>query len=287
MKKPFIIAEIGCNHMGQVELAKDLITIAKVYCGADSVKFQKRDVETWATRYPELYNAPHPNPVNAYGDTYRAHREALELNLEQNRELKKHCEDIGIVYSTSVWDLVSAQEIASLNPVFIKIPSACNTNFEMLTWLCRNYTGEIHISTGMTLNKELDDIISLFVQEKRNKDLVLYACTSGYPVPFEDVCLLEIKTLQKKYLDSVKDIGFSGHHLGTAVDIAAYTLGASIIERHFTLDKSWKGTDHGASLESEELRRLCQDLSNVHSALQYKEKEVLDIEDVQRKKLKW
>jgi sialic acid synthase len=287
MKKPFIIAEIGCNHMGQLELAKDMISIAKLYCHADAVKFQKRDVETWSAKYPEQYNAPHPNAANAYGDTYKAHRAALELDLNQNRELKEHCEKIGIIYSTSVWDLVSAMEIASLNPVFIKIPSACNTNFEMLTWLCRNYSGEIHISTGMTLSKEIEDIIALFVQEKRNKDLILYACTSGYPVPFKDVCLLEIKTLQDKFQDTVKDIGFSGHHIGTAVDIAAYTLGASIVERHFTLDKNWKGTDHGASLDAEELRRLCSDLADVHAALQYKEKEVLEIEDVQRKKLKW
>lgn len=287
MKKPFIIAEIGCNHMGQMGLAKDLITIAKVYCGANAVKFQKRDVNTWTAKYPELYNAPHPNPVNAYGSTYKAHREALELDLEQNRELKKHCENIGIVYSTSVWDLVSAQQIASLNPVFIKIPSACNTNYEMLTWLCRNYAGEIHISTGMTLNKEIEEMISLFTQEKRNKDLVLYACTSGYPVPFEDVCLLGIKTLQEKYGNSVKDIGFSGHHIGTAVDVAAYTLGTSIIERHFTMDKNWKGTDHSASLEPEELRCLCRNLEDVNATLQFKGKELLDIEAIQRDKLKW
>jgi sialic acid synthase len=287
MKKPFIIAEIGCNHMGQVGLAKDLITIAKIYCGADSVKFQKRDVDTWAAKYPELYNAPHPNPANSYGSTYKAHREALELDLEQNRELMRHCEEIGIVYSTSVWDLVSAKQIASLNPAFIKIPSACNTNFEMLTWLCRNYAGEIHISTGMTLNKEIEDMISLFKQEKRNQDMVLYACTSGYPVPFQDVCLLGIKTLQERYGNSVKEIGFSGHHIGTAVDIAAYTLGAAIIERHFTMDKTWKGTDHSASLEPEELRTLCRNLANVNSALQLKQKELLDIEVVQRDKLKW
>ena len=287
MKKPRVIAEIGCNHKGDLELAKEFIKIAKIYAKADVVKFQKRDVETWAKRFPEQYNAPHPNPANAYGKTYKEHRENLEFNLEQNRILKEYCDEIGIVYSTSVWDMKSAQEIVTLNPELIKIPSACNTNLEMLSWLCDNYDGEIHISTGMTTNKEVDDIIDLFMEKGKNKNLVLYNCTSGYPVPPEDVCLLEIRNLIEKYGDKVKEIGFSGHHIGTAIDIAAYTLGATTIERHFTLDRTWKGTDHAASLEPEGLRRLVRDLDIVHRALTYKNEEVLDIEKVQRKKLKW
>lgn len=287
MKKPRVIAEVGCNHKGDLELAKEFIKIAKIYAKADVVKFQKRDVETWAKRFPEQYNAPHPNPANAYGKTYKEHRENLEFNLEQNRILKEYCDEIGIVYSTSVWDMKSAQEIVTLNPELIKIPSACNTNLEMLSWLCDNYNGEIHISTGMTTNKEVDDIIDLFMEKGKNKNLVLYNCTSGYPVPPEDVCLLEIRNLIEKYGDKVKEIGFSGHHIGTAIDIAAYTLGATTIERHFTLDRTWKGTDHAASLEPEGLRRLVRDLDIVHRALTYKNEEVLDIEKVQRKKLKW
>lgn len=287
MEKPRVIAEIGCNHKGDLELAKEFIKIAKIYAKADVVKFQKRDVETWAKRFPEQYNAPHPNPANAYGKTYKEHRENLEFNLEQNRILKEYCDEIGIVYSTSVWDMKSAQEIVTLNPELIKIPSACNTNLEMLSWLCDNYDGEIHISTGMTTNKEVDDIIDLFMEKGKNKNLVLYNCTSGYPVPPEDVCLLEIRNLIEKYGDKVKEIGFSGHHIGTAIDIAAYTLGATTIERHFTLDRTWKGTDHAASLEPEGLRRLVRDLDIVHRALTYKNEEVLDIEKVQRKKLKW
>ncbi|MBE6719312.1 MAG: N-acetylneuraminate synthase [Ruminococcaceae bacterium] len=287
MKKPRVIAEIGCNHKGDMEIAKKLIDVAKNYCNADVVKFQKRDIQTWVDRYPELYNAPHPNPINAYGHTYREHREALEFTKEQNRELKEYCESIGIVWSTSVWDMVSAQQIADLKPELIKIPSACNTNLEMLEWLCDNYDGEIHISTGMTTGKETDDIVELFERKGRNKDLVLYNCTSGYPVPFKDVCLLEIRNLQEKYGDRVKEIGFSGHHLGIAVDVAAYTLGATTVERHYTLDRTWKGTDHAASLEPEGLRKLVRDLNAVHEALNYKAVEVLDIEEVQRKKLKW
>lgn len=287
MKKPRVIAEIGCNHKGDMEIAKKLIDVAKNYCNADVVKFQKRHIQSWVDRYPDLYNAPHPNPINAYGYTYREHREALEFDKEQNRELKEYSESIGIVWSTSVWDMVSAQEIADLKPELIKIPSACNTNLEMLEWLCDNYDGEIHISTGMTTSKETDDIVELFEKKGRNKDLVLYNCTSGYPVPFKDVCLLEILNLQEKYGDRVKEIGFSGHHLGIAVDVAAYTLGATTVERHYTLDRTWKGTDHAASLEPEGLRKLVRDLNAVHEALTYKEVEVLDIEEVQRKKLKW
>ena len=143
MKKPFVIAEVGCNHKGDLELAKEFIKVAKEFCNVDAVKFQKRDVETWAKRYPKLYNSPHPNPANAYGSTYKEHREALEFSLEQHKILKEYCEQIGVIYSTSVWDMKSAQEIATLNPKFIKIPSACNTNLEMLNWLCDNYDGDI------------------------------------------------------------------------------------------------------------------------------------------------
>lgn len=282
--KPYIIAEIGCNHKGDVVIAKELVKVAKIFCNANAVKFQKRNNRELLTE--EQYNQPHPNPVNSYGNTYGEHREYLEFDLEQHQELKAFCEDIGIDYSTSVWDITSAKEIASLNPTFIKIPSACNNNVKMLEWLCENYKGELHISTGMTSKDEIDDLVSLFKQYKRNKDLVLYNCTSGYPVPFEDVCLLDINLLIKKYKGDVKYIGFSGHHLGIAVDIAAYALGANIIERHYTLDRTWKGTDHAASLEPMGLRKLTRDLNAVYNALKYKSQDILPIEQEQRIKLK-
>lgn len=283
-KKPFVVAEIGCNHKGEMELAKELIKVAKIFCNVDAVKFQKRNNKELLTE--EQYNQPHPNPVNSYGDTYGAHREFLEFDLEQHAELKSYSEEIGVTYSTSVWDLTSAKEIASLKPEFIKIPSACNNNEEMLAWLCKNYNGEIHISTGMTTKEEIDEMVRLFKHYNRNKDLVLYNCTSGYPVPFEDVCLLDINLLINKYGSIVKHIGFSGHHLGIAVDIAAYTLGANIIERHYTLDRTWKGTDHAASLEPMGLRKLSRDLNAVYKSLDYKSQEILPIEQIQRDKLK-
>ena len=283
--KPFIIAEVGCNHMGKMEIAKDLIETAAHFCRVDAIKFQKRNPKELLTE--EQYNAPHPNPENSYGDTYGAHREYLEFDLDQHRQLKKWCEDAGIIYSTSVWDLTSAKEIASLAPRFIKVPSACNTHFEMLNWLCDNFEGEIQLSFGMTTKEEEEEIVRLFEQKNRAKDLILYNCTSGYPVPFKDVCLLEITRMKETYGNRVKAIGFSGHHLGIAVDVAAYTLGAEYIERHYTLDRTWKGTDHAASLEPDGVRKLARNLHAVHEALTYKNEEILPIEQVQREKLKY
>lgn len=284
-KKPRVIAEIGCNHKGDMEIAKELIKVAAIFCNADAVKFQKRNNKELLTK--EQYDAPHPNPSNSYGKTYGLHREFLEFTLDQHRQLKKWCEEFGIEYSTSVWDLTSAMEIASLKPKFIKIPSACNNNFEMLQWLCDNYNGEIQVSLGMTTRDEEEQIVKLFERKNRNEDLVIYGCTSGYPVPFEDICLLEITRLIETYGNRVKEIGFSGHHLGIAVDISAYTLGASVIERHYTLDRTWKGTDHAASLEPDGIRKLKRNLQATCRALSYKKEEILDIEKVQRDKLKY
>ena len=156
----------------------------------------------------------------------------------------------------------------------------------MLEWLCKNFEGDIHVSTGMTTKKEIEDLVCFFESTKKNKNLVLYSCTSGYPVSFKDVCLLEIKYLKDKYYDRIKDIGFSGHHLGIAVDMAAYTLGANWIERHYTLDRTWKGTDHAASLEPEGMRKLVRNLNSVYTSMSYKETEILEIEKFQMMKLK-
>ena len=284
-KKPFIIAEAGCNHMGRMEIANELIVTAALFCKADAIKFQKRCPKELLTL--EQYNAPHPNPANSFGDTYGAHREFLEFDVDQHAQLKAWCEGAGIAYSTSVWDLTSAKEIASLNPQFIKIPSACNTHFEMLQWLCDNYEGEIHLSFGMTAKEEEEQVVQMFEKNRRAKDLILYNCTSGYPVPFNDICLLEITRMKEQYGERVKAIGFSGHHLGIAVDVAAYTLRAHYIERHYTLDRTWKGTDHAASLEPDGIRKLVRNLNAVHESLTYKSQDILPIEQIQRDKLKY
>lgn len=285
MNPPSIIAEIGCNHKGEMDIAKELIMMAAKFCKADYAKFQKRNPKELLTE--EEYNSPHPNPINSYGETYGKHREFLEFDLEQHKQLVKWCHEFGIGYSSSVWDLTSAKEVTSLKPDFIKIPSACNLHFEMLGYLCDNFEGDIHLSFGMTTQDEESDIVTFFENRNRADQLVIYSCTSGYPVPFEDIGLYEIKRLIDTYGNRVKDIGFSGHHLGIAADVAAMTLGARWIERHYTLDRTWKGTDHAASLEPDGLRRLVRDTTNVSKALEYKEDEILEIEVAQRRKLKW
>lgn len=279
-----IIAEIGCNHKGNMETAHEMIKTAAQFCQVDIVKFQKRYSKELLT--PVEYNTPHPVPDNSYGETYGEHREFLELNLEQHKQLKNWCEELGVVYSSSVWDMTSTKEIASLNPALIKVPSACNLKFDMLDYLCKEYEGEIHISFGMTTKAEEEKIVCFFEERGRAKDLVVYSCTSGYPVPIEDICLNEIIRLKNSFDNRVKAIGFSGHHLGIAPDVAALTLGAQYFERHFTLDRAWKGTDHAASLEPDGMRRLARDLRNISKALTYKKKDILDIEQVQRDKLK-
>lgn len=284
-KEPTVIAEIGCNHKGEFEIAKEMVTVAATFCKADVIKFQKRTPKELLTE--EEYNSPHPNPRHSYGETYGLHREYLELSLEQHAKLKQLCESYGKTYSTSVWDMTSAKEIVSLEPEMIKIPSANSTNWEILDYLCKNFSGEIHLSTGMTKREEVDEVVAFFEERKRNKDLIIYHCTSAYPAPFEDLCLLEIEKLNNLYSKRVKGIGYSGHHKGIAADIAAYTLGADWIERHYTLDRTWKGTDHAASLEPDGVRKLVRDLKATKKALKYRPDELLDIEKPQANKLRW
>jgi sialic acid synthase len=285
-REPKLIAEIGCNHKGELEIAKELLTLAK-QAGATVGKFQKRTPKELLT--PEQYSAPHPNPQNSYGATYGEHREFLELGLEHHKELQEHCKKIGLEYSCSVWDTTAAKEIVTLNPILIKVGSPSNTHWEMQKVLRDEYKGEVHISTGMTTKEEIEQIVKFWEEGKgdaKNR-VVLYNCTSGYPVPFEDVCLLDIRLIQAKYAHRVKAIGFSGHHLGIAIDVAAYALGAEWIERHFTADRTWKGTDHAASLEPAGLGKLIRDLKATYTSLTFKPSDILDLEKAQRAKLKW
>lgn len=284
-KSAIVVAEVGCNHKGDMDIAKELISIAAVYAKCDFVKFQKRNNRELLSA--EEYDAPHPVPENSYGATYGAHREALEFTLDQQRELMRYCGDVGIGYSCSVWDVTSAHEIASLNPDYIKVPSASNLHWEMQKVLCEEFDGGIHVSLGMTTQDEEEEIVSFYEKAGRAQDLVLYACTSGYPVAFNDLCLLEITRLRERFASRVGSIAFSGHHLGIAADVAAVTLGAEWVERHFTIDRTWKGTDHAASLEPDGLRRLVRDVRAVSKALTYKATELLDVEVGMRTKLKW
>merc|ERR1719316_1648824 len=254
-REPKVIAEIGCNHKGELEIAKQLLTSAQE-CGATVGKFQKRTPKELLT--PEQYAAPHPNPHNSYGDTYGAHREALELSVEDHKELQDHCKKIGLEYSCSVWDTTSARDIVSLNPSLIKVGSPSNQHWEMQKVLRDEYEGDVHISTGMTTKEEIEKIVSFWEAGKgdaKNR-LVLYNCTSGYP-------------------------------LGIAVDVAAYALGATWNERHFTKDRTWKGTDHAASLEPQGMGKLCRDLKATWKCMTPKATDILPIEAEQRAKLKW
>jgi sialic acid synthase len=268
-----IIAEIGCVHAGDINRAKRLISLAKI-CGANFVKFQKRN--PYESVPKNLWNKPHPNEKFSYGKTYLEHRLKLEFDLDQHKKLKDYCESILIGYSTSVWDITSAKTIISLNPEFIKIPSACNTDFNLIYFLLNSYKGKIHISLGMTTKQEREEIDKFLIPHKER--VVAYQCTSKYPCPFEDLHLLEIEKLKKDYLE----VGFSNHGYGIASDIAAYMLGATFIERHFVDDRTFRHTDAAASLEPDGLRRLCRDISNVNKALTNRPEE-LDKEELEQK----
>lgn len=284
MNIPMIVAEVGCNHAGNMDTARRMIESAAHYAHADYVKFQKRNNLELMTA--EERAEPHPNPMHSFGGTYGEHRDFLEFDVEQHRQLKRWCEEFGVGYATSVWDLSSARQMADLRSDFLKVPSACNLNFDMLEFLAREYAGDIHLSVGMTTPGEIEEIVRRMEGFGAANRLVLYACTSGYPVPFDQVCLREIVGLAGRYGRRVKQIGFSGHHLGIAVDVAAMTLGARWIERHFTLDRTSKGTDHAASLEPDGLRKLVRDVRAVGKALTVRNSDILEIETAQRNKLK-
>lgn len=283
--KTYVVAEIGCNHKGDVLIAKKMILAAK-NAGADYVKFQKRD-----NKYllGSQYYEPHPVAENSYGKNYGEHRDFLEFSINQHKDLFKFCKKHKIKYSVSVWEKNSAIEfVKSKLPLeYIKVPSACNTDFELLEYLGKKFKKKIHISLGMTSDKEINQIFSLFKKLKRTKDLVFYSCTSDYPVKNEDVHLLDVIDLRKKFERKIEAIAFSGHHLGISHDVAAVTLGAKFVERHFTLDRTWKGTDHAASLEPQGLTKLVRDINLINNSLKSKPgNKILKCEFNQRNKLK-
>ncbi|MGH9101855.1 MAG: N-acetylneuraminate synthase family protein [Acidimicrobiales bacterium] len=275
--------EIGCNHRGDPATALAMIDVAAA-CGVDGVKFQKRCPSELLS--PEEYAAPHPDARHAYGPSYGLHREALELGIDVHAALAERARSLGIGYGCSVWDLTSAAQIASLGPDWIKIPSALNTDLELIEVVCSSYDGPLHVSLGMTTRREEERLLERIDGAGRLRDTVLYACTSGYPVQPAELCLGEISRLHAEHGDRVAAVGFSGHHTGTAPDVAAFALGACYIERHFTLDRRWRGTDHAASLEPADLTRLCRELGEVAPALQVKGAEILPVEQAQRAKLK-
>ncbi len=273
-EKCMIIAECGCNHQGDMDVAKKMIIQVKL-AGADYCKFQKRNIDEHLEWKNRLYNSE-----NSFGKTYYDHRKFLEFSMQQHIELKEYCEKIGIRYSSSVWDLQSAKEIISLNPDYIKIPSALNNNYELLEYIYTNYNKSVHISVGMATRKERERLYD-YLEDKKNRT-VIYWTTSEYPAKFEDLFLLEIKGL----IDKFKYVGYSAHNLGIAISLVSYVLGCEFIEYHFTLDRTMKGNDQSASLEPIGLQKLCRDLKAAEASLTYKGNNITDGEKLNRKKLR-
>ena len=272
-----VIAEIGGTHIGSLKRAKELSRLAKL-SGAHVVKTQKRCPKESVKK--ELWNKPHPNQMYAYGDTYLKHRENLELSIKQHKELKEYCESIDIVYSTSVWDMTSAKEVVQLNPKFIKIPSACNHNQEMINYLFNNYEGQIHISTGMLDKNEREKLYTKLIPH--NNRIVVYLCTAGYPISFSQTYLLEIKNLTSIF----NNVGFSNHGAGIALEPVAYSLGAKYFERHMIDDRMFLHTDASESLEPQGLSKMIRNLKATSQALQHKPEKLDEIEKEQRDKLR-
>jgi len=218
------------------------------------VKFQKRDLAS----LPESSHSKPRTDDHAYGPTEYEHRKALEFSLDQHADLKSTCSKLGVTYGCSAWDPVSAEELLDMGVSYLKIPSAKNQEFHR--WKVRGLTVPTHVSLGMLSGEERDAILRR--AGSAHMDMVPYACTSKYPSDHKDVYLGEIPYLRTRF----EEVGFSGHHKGIALDIAAFVLGATWIERHFTMDRTWKGTDHAASLDPTGLRRVVRDLQAVAEA---------------------
>jgi len=273
----YIIAEIGLNHNGDVRIAKRLIDEA-VKAGADAVKFQKRTVEKLLIR--EWLEKPYGGP-NSFGATYGEHRQNLELSDRDWHTIARYSGKKKIDFFASPWDQDSADFLAKLPMVAMKIASADVTNLPLVEHIA-GLGFPVIMSTGMSTLREIDEAVRAVT--RHTEDLILLHCVSAYPFDNENANLRVIQTLQKKY---PYPVGYSGHEKsGIVVSLAAVALGACVIERHFTLDHTMKGPDHAASLEPEGLTRLVESIKKLESALgDGKKKGVLDIETSSREKL--
>jgi sialic acid synthase len=273
--RTFVIAEIGLNHNGDMAIAKQLIDAAKV-ADADAVKLQKRDSRALLTR--AQYDSPYTGP-NSFGATYGLHREALEFGMDQYQELKAYAEERKLVFLASPWDQPSVDFLVSLGVVAMKIASADVTNTPLLRRVSACGIPTI-LSTGMASEDEISIAHSIF--ESPKTPVALLHCVSTYPASFEELHLQTIGYLLEKFGDPV---GYSGHERGIAISAAAVALGASIIERHITLDRSMKGPDHAASLEPTGFSKMVRDIRAVEASLSGVKREVLESERPVRAKL--
>jgi N-acetylneuraminate synthase/sialic acid synthase len=266
----YVIAEIGQNHQGDVEKAKQLFHAAK-QCGADAVKLQKRDNRSLYTR--AMYESPYENE-NSFGSTYGEHREALEFGREEYAELKRYTQEIGITLFATGWDYPSVDLLAELEMPAFKVASGDLTNTPLLKYIAKLGKPMI-VSTGggsiEDVQRAYDAIMPI------NSQLCLLQCVALYPIEPQDMNLRVIETLRSRFPDVT--VGLSDHQDGIAMSVLAYALGARVVEKHFTLHRSWKGTDHAFSLEPIGLQKLVRDLHRARLALGSSEKVRLPAED--------
>ena len=254
----YVIAEIGHNHQGSVEQAKALFKAAQE-AGAHAVKLQKRDNRGLYTR--EAYAKPYENE-NSYGSTYGEHREALEFGRAEYVELQAYCADLGITFFATAFDFVSADFLAELDMPAYKLASGDLTNTPLLRHVARIGKPVIFSTGGGTMDdvRRAHDTLA-----SENDQIAVLQCTAGYPAEWDELDLGVIGTYREEFPDTV--VGFSSHDNGIAMAVAAYVLGSRIVEKHFTLNRALKGTDHVFSLEPPGLRKLVRDLRRTKVAL--------------------
>ena len=265
----FIIAEIGINHQGDVSIAKNLIQKAKE-CGADAVKLQKRSISRILTKsgLEMVYDNR-----NSFGKTYGEHKIALELSEADYHELNTYCKKMDIIFCASGWDEESIDFLDEMGIPFFKMASADLTNFPLLVHTAKKNKPMI-LSTGMADMKMVQAAYSQVNQI--NNQIAILQCTSTYPSAFLEVHLNVLQTFMKEFPDTV--IGYSGHEQGIAIPPAAVALGAKIIERHFTLDRTMKGGDHAASLEPQGFAKMVRDIRHIEEAMGSTEKKIQESE---------
>ena len=254
----YVIAEIGHNHQGKLETAREMFKVAKE-SGADAVKLQKRNNRELFTKAG--YEKPYDNP-NSYGTTYGEHREYLEFGGIEYKELLDYAEEIGITMFSTAFDFSSADFLAKLDVPAYKIASGDLKNIPLLTHIAEIQKPMILSTGGGTMddvNRAYDAIMPI------NQQLSILQCTAGYPAEFSELNLAVITTFRERFPNTV--IGLSSHDNGIAMAVAAYILGARIVEKHFTLNHTWKGTDHAFSLEPIGFRKMVRDLERVKVAL--------------------
>ncbi|KAJ8399351.1 hypothetical protein AAFF_G00413890 [Aldrovandia affinis] len=254
----FIIAEIGQNHQGDIEIAKKMIRMAKD-CGADCAKFQKSELEHRFNK--RALERPYTSK-NSWGKTYGEHKRHLEFSHEQYRELQKFADEVGIFFTASGMDEMAVEFLHELNVPFFKVASADANNFPYLEKTAKHGRPMV-VSSGMWSMETMRRVYQTV--KEHNQNFCILQCTSAYPLEADDVNLRVISEYQKEFPDI--PIGYSGHERGIYITVAAVGLGAKVVERHVTLDKSWKGSDHEASLVPEELAELVKAIRIVERAL--------------------